>query len=43
MNDKNLTELGQLITEEPAMDEKEELRKINEQVFVDEIADVQRS
>ena len=29
MNDKNLTELGQLITEEPAMDEKEELRKVN--------------
>ena len=40
MNDKNLTELGQLITQEPAMDEKEELRKINEQVFVDEIANV---
>ena len=25
------TELGQLITQEPAMDEKEELRKINDQ------------
>jgi hypothetical protein len=38
MNDKNLTELGQLITEEPAMDEKEELRKINEIADVSEEA-----
>jgi len=36
MNDKNLTELGQLITQEPAMDEKEELRKINEIADVSE-------
>ena len=36
MNDKNLSELGQLITQEPAMDEKEELRKINTTYWVDE-------
>ena len=36
MNDKNLTELGQLITQEPAMNEKEELRKINATYWVDE-------
>jgi len=35
MNDKNLTEFGKLITEEPAMDKIEEMQRINEDLSAD--------